>query len=146
MGHYCWCIFSYNFEFSVRIKFQSSDFRIFQVLQATPPRKHVGLTGTFRLMVHASFTIKVMIRAYHIYRDIWRAVIGEKLPSEKHSGNLGQNFCRFSFSHSLHAFKTCENLHHLNISHSTVYNPLYSHYRVCIIYSMYSIEPLQANS
>ena len=33
-GNFCQCIFLYNFKFSVRIKFQSFHFLIFQVLQA----------------------------------------------------------------------------------------------------------------
>ena len=28
-------------------------------------------------MVHTSFTIEVMVRAYHTYRDIWHAIIDE---------------------------------------------------------------------
>ena len=96
-GNFCWCTFLYNLKFSVRIKFRSSNFRIFQVLQATPSGTHVGLIRTFWLIVHAPFTIKAMIRGYYIYRHIWSAVINEKLSCKKESNNLvitGKNFCR----------------------------------------------------
>ena len=43
-------------------------------------------------MEHASFTIKAMIRDYHIYRDIWSAVIDEESPCDKELGNLADPF------------------------------------------------------
>ena len=66
-GNVLWCTFSNNFKFFIKIKFRSSNFRIFLVLQATPPGTHVGLIQTFQLMLHVSFTIKAMVRGYHIY-------------------------------------------------------------------------------
>ena len=42
----------------------------------------------FRVMVHASFTIEAMICGYHIYSDIWSAVIDKESPCEKELGNL----------------------------------------------------------
>ena len=52
----------YNSEFSVWIKFSSSNFQIFLFLQVAPRGiRRFGLVGTFQLMVHASFTIEVMM-------------------------------------------------------------------------------------
>ena len=115
----------------------------------------------------------MQIRGYHVYSDIWNAVIDEELPCAKEFGNLadpfavgvmkdgtvvghvprkissvcslflqrsgsivcrvtgprrfsadsiasytcaGKKFHRFLFSHTLHVFETCENLHHSKIS------------------------------
>ena len=91
-GNFHLCIFLHNFKFSTWIKFGISNFRIFQVLQATPPGKHVALIRTFWIMLHTSFTIKAMIPGYRIYRDIWSAAINEKLPCEKESGNPEKKF------------------------------------------------------
>ena len=41
-GNFHWCIFSYNFKFSIKIKFRKFNFRIFQVLQATPRGHTLG--------------------------------------------------------------------------------------------------------
>ena len=41
-------------------------------------------------MAHASFTIEVMIRGYHIYRDIWSAVLDELL-CERESDNFTES-------------------------------------------------------
>ena len=83
-------IFSCSLEIFVPIKFPNSNFRFFrfQALQATHSGTHVGVIRTFWLMVHAPFTIKEMIRAYHIYRDIWITVIDKKLLCKEESGNL----------------------------------------------------------
>ena len=35
-----------------------------------------------------SFTIEAMIRGYHVYKDIWEAVLDEELPCQKELGNL----------------------------------------------------------
>ena len=43
-------------------------------------------------MAHDSFTIEAMIRGYHVYSDIWNAVIDEELPCAKESGNLADPF------------------------------------------------------
>ena len=56
-----WCLFSYNFKFSFKIKFPSSNFRIFAVLQAAPS----GIR-----FAHGSYmlpTINAMLRGYRIY-------------------------------------------------------------------------------
>ena len=45
------------------------------------------------LMAHTSFTIEAMIRGYHIYSNIWSAVIDGELPCEEWSGNLADPFC-----------------------------------------------------
>ena len=52
-------------------------------------------------MAHASFTVGVMIRGYHIYGDIWSAIIDKEPLCEKELDNLadpfavgvGSNFC-----------------------------------------------------
>ena len=117
VGKFRWYIVFYSFEFSIRIKFLSSDSRIFQVLQATLSGTHVGLIRTFRLMVHASFTIKAMIHGYHIYRDLWSTIIDDKLLCEKESGNLGPKFSSALISHILYVFEIRKNLHHSKIPH-----------------------------
>ena len=90
-----WCIFPYKFEFSVRAKFRSSNFWIFQVLQAMPPWTQA--ISNFSTHVACFFQL---IRGYHAYRDIWSTVIGECLPCEKESGNLiltGKKFIGSNF-------------------------------------------------
>ena len=42
-------------------------------------------------MMHASFTIKVTIRGYYIYWDLWSAIMNKKSPYKKEPGNLDQN-------------------------------------------------------
>ena len=65
-------------------------------------------------MVHASFTIKAMIHSDHIYRDIWSAVIGEKLPCKKGLGSLEQKFLQVLIFAQF-VFEICQNLHHSEI-------------------------------
>ena len=35
----------------------------------------------------ASFLIEAMVRGYHVYKDIWSAVVGEEFPCMKEVGN-----------------------------------------------------------
>ena len=94
------------------MKFQRFNSQNFLVLQATPPGTHVGLIWTFWFMLHTFFTIKVMIQGYHIYRDIWSAVIAKKLLCEKESGNIvisGKICYWVKFPPNLHVFKILKN-------------------------------------
>ena len=43
-------------------------------------------------MAHDSFTIEAMIRGFHIYSNIWNAVIDKELLCEKESGNFTYPF------------------------------------------------------
>ena len=43
-------------------------------------------------MEHDSFTIEAMIRAYHVYSDIWNATIDEELLCAKEFGSLADPF------------------------------------------------------
>jgi len=35
----------------------------------------------------ASFEIEAMVRGYHIYKDVWSAVIDEEFPCKREDGN-----------------------------------------------------------
>ena len=35
----------------------------------------------------ASFEIEAMVRGYHIYKDVWSAVIDEEFPYKREDGN-----------------------------------------------------------
>ena len=35
----------------------------------------------------ASFSVEAMVRGYHIYKDIWTAVVGEEFPCKRETGN-----------------------------------------------------------
>ena len=35
----------------------------------------------------ASFEIEAMVRRYHIYKDVWSAVIDEEFPCKQEDGN-----------------------------------------------------------
>ena len=35
----------------------------------------------------ASFEIEAMVRGYHIYKDVWSAVIDEEFPCKQEDGN-----------------------------------------------------------
>ena len=35
----------------------------------------------------ASFEIQAMVRGYHIYKDVWSAVIDEEFPCKREGGN-----------------------------------------------------------
>ena len=43
-------------------------------------------------MARASFTIDAMIRGYHVYKDIWIAMLDEELPCQWELGNLADPF------------------------------------------------------
>ena len=34
-----------------------------------------------------SFTLQSMIRGYHVYKEVWDAVVGETLPCQQEGGN-----------------------------------------------------------
>ena len=35
----------------------------------------------------ASFSVEAMVRGYHVYKDIWTAVVGEEFPCKREDGN-----------------------------------------------------------
>ena len=40
----------------------------------------------------ASFSVEAMVRGYHVYQDIWTAVIGEEFPYKREAGNTFDPF------------------------------------------------------
>jgi len=40
----------------------------------------------------ASFEIEPMVRGYHIYKDVWSAVINEEFPCNRKDGNCFDPF------------------------------------------------------
>ena len=34
-----------------------------------------------------SFLVEAMVRGYHVYQDIWTAVVGEEFPCKREAGN-----------------------------------------------------------
>ena len=42
-------------------------------------------------MEHEEFAVEWCIRGYHIYKEVWAAVIGEDLPCERELGNPEDN-------------------------------------------------------
>ena len=40
----------------------------------------------------ASFSVEAMVRGYHVYQDIWTAVIGEEFPCKREAGNTFDPF------------------------------------------------------
>ena len=40
----------------------------------------------------ASFSVEAMVRGYHVYQDIWTAVVGEDFPCKKEAGNTFDPF------------------------------------------------------
>ena len=35
----------------------------------------------------ASFSVEAMVRGYHVYKDVWAAVVGEEFPCKREDGN-----------------------------------------------------------
>ena len=82
-------------------------------------------------MVHASFINKAMIHGF--YRDIWSAVMSEKLTCEKEPGNLvtsGKNSCRIYFSAQFVCVQNMQKFAPLEIF------PLYSSY---LMYQLFRV-------
>ena len=56
----------------------------------------------------ASFSVEAMVRGYHVYKDIWTAVVGEEFPCKRETGDTfdpfavavmrGDNYCHQSHS------------------------------------------------
>ena len=40
----------------------------------------------------SSFCVEAMIRGYHVYEDIWSAVVGEELPCKRERTNTADPF------------------------------------------------------
>ena len=40
----------------------------------------------------ASFSVEVMVRGYHVYKDIWTAVVGKEFPYKGETGNMFDPF------------------------------------------------------
>ena len=45
-----------------------------------------------------SFSVEAMVRGYHIYTDIWAAVLGEELPCRREVGNWFDTFAVVVFA------------------------------------------------
>ena len=43
-------------------------------------------------MASVSFVLEAMIRGYHVYNDIWTAVVGEELHCEREPANASDPF------------------------------------------------------
>ena len=84
----------------------------------------------------ASFSVEAMVRGYHVFQDIWTAVVGEEFPCKREAGNRFYPFAvavmrsdtgtTTVIGHVPRKFrlslrKVDENLHHKNISRYTVY-------------------------
>ena len=43
----------------------------------------------------ASFSVEAMVRGYHIYKDIWAAVVGEEFPCKREDGTVNFSYVNF---------------------------------------------------